>query len=75
MTFLIMLFVILLSMLILLSKCDQASDLLQQLVFTSEIESDRQDIVDWAGSGFLISMLEKLNWFCLTGLINLVLLI
>ena len=29
---------------------------------------------DWAGSGFLISMLEELNWFCLTGLIILVLL-
>ena len=27
-----------------------------------------------AGSGLLISMLEKLNWFCLTGLITLVLL-
>ena len=26
------------------------------------------------GSGLLISMLEKLNWFCLTGLITLVLL-
>ena len=27
-----------------------------------------------AGSDLLISMLEKLNWFCLTGLITLVLL-
>ena len=27
-----------------------------------------------AGSGLLISMLEKLSWFCLTGLITLVLL-
>ena len=27
-----------------------------------------------AGSGLLISMLEKLNWFCLTGLIIMVLL-
>ena len=27
-----------------------------------------------AGNGLLISMLEKLNWFCLTGLITLVLL-
>ena len=26
------------------------------------------------GSGLLISMLEKLNWFCLTGLITLALL-
>ena len=27
-----------------------------------------------AGSGWLVSILEKLNWFCLTGLITLVLL-
>ena len=27
------------------------------------------------GSDLLISMLEKLNWFCLTGLITLVLLV
>ena len=29
------------------SKCDQASDLWQQLELTSELESDLQDIVDW----------------------------
>ena len=28
----------------------------------------------WAGNSLLISMLEKINWFCLTGLITLVLL-
>ena len=41
---------ILLSMLmILLSilKCDQASDLWQQLELASELESDLQDTVDW----------------------------
>ena len=39
---------ILLSMLmILLSKCDQVSDLWQQLELTSELESDLQDTVDW----------------------------
>ena len=38
---------ILLSMLmILLSKCDQVSDLWQQLELTSELESDLQDTVD-----------------------------
>ena len=29
------------------SKCDQASDLWQQLELTSELESDIQDPVDW----------------------------
>ena len=29
------------------SKCDQASDLWQQLELSSELESDLQDIVDW----------------------------
>ena len=48
MTFLIMLPVILLSMLmILLSKCDQASDLSQQLEMASELESNLRDIVDF----------------------------
>ena len=43
-----MLFVILLSMLmILLSMCDQASDLWEQLELASELESDLRDIVDW----------------------------
>ena len=29
------------------SKCDQASDLWQQLEWASELESDLQDTVDW----------------------------
>ena len=29
------------------SKCDQASDLWQQLELTSELESDLRDMVDW----------------------------
>ena len=45
------------------SKCGQASDLTCKTLWTG------------AGSGLLISMLEKLNWFCLTGLITLGLLI
>ena len=50
------------------SKCDQASDLWQQLELASELESDLLWTVP--GSGLLISVLEKLNWFRLTGLIN-----
>ena len=42
------------------SKCDQASDL-RQLELAFELESDLQDTVAGAGSGLLISMLEKLN--------------
>ena len=51
MTFLMMLYVILLSILmILLStlRCEQASDLWQQLELASELDSDLQDTVDWA---------------------------
>ena len=44
-----MLSVILLPMLMILlsTKCDQASDLWQQLELASELESDLQDTVDW----------------------------
>ena len=68
MTFLIMLSVILLSMLMILIK---PSDLLQQLESASELESDLRDTV---ACGLLISMLKKLNWFCLTRLLTLVIL-
>ena len=54
------------------SKCDQASDLWQQLELDSELESDLRNTVE--RSGLLISMLGKLNWFRLTGLITVVLL-
>ena len=53
-------------------KCDQASDLWQQLELASELESDLQDI--GVRSGLLISMLGKLSWFHLTDLITMVLL-
>ena len=56
------------------SKCDQASDLWQQLELASELESDLRDTVSWEGSSLLISMLEKFNWFHLISLITLVLL-
>ena len=45
------------------SKCDRAFDLWQQLELASE---------HGARSGLLISMLGKVNWFYLTGLITLV---
>ena len=49
MTSLMMLSVILLSMLMMLlySKCNQASDLWQQFELASELQSDLQDTVDW----------------------------
>ena len=55
------------------SKCNPASDLWQQLKLAAELESDVRDT--GAGRGILISMLEKLNLFCLTSLITLVLLL
>ena len=44
------------------SKCNQASDLWQQLELASDLESAPLDTV-WTGtgSGFKVSMLEKLN--------------
>ena len=56
------------------SKCDQVSNLWQQLELSSEHESDLRDTVHWVRSGLLISMLGKLNWVHLTGLTTLVLL-
>ena len=58
------------------SKCDQASDLWQQLELASELEADLIYKTLWTGvrSGLLISMLGKLSWFCLTSLITMVLL-
>ena len=54
------------------SKYDQASHLWLQLELTSELESDLQDNVDRSrDSGLLISMLEKLKLYRLTGLITL----
>ena len=51
----LMLSVILLSMLMtLLSKCDQTSDLWQQLKLASELESDLWDTVDW-GKKWLVN--------------------
>ena len=56
------------------SKCDQASDLWQQLQLASELESDIRHSVD-RGKKWLVDFnAGKLNWFRLTGLITLVLL-
>ena len=52
------------------SKCDQASDLWDQLELVSEIGTDLRDTVDWGK----VSLLGKLSWFCLTSLITLILL-
>ena len=54
------------------SKCDEASDLWQQLELAPKFESDLRDTV--AGSGLSISMLAKFTWFRLTSLITMVLL-
>ena len=43
------------------SRCDQASDLWQQRELASELESDLETLWTVAGSGLLITMLEKLN--------------
>ena len=53
------------------SKCDQASDLRQQLELASELIYKKL----WTGvrCGLLISMLGKLSWFRLTGLIMVLL--
>ena len=52
---------------IILSKCDQASHLWQQLELTSELESDLRDTVDW-GKKWLVdfsagkTQLVLFNW-------------
>ena len=56
------------------SKCDQASDLWQQLELGYELESDLRDTVDCGRKWLVDFSAEKLNWFCLTGVITLVVL-
>ena len=43
------------------SKCDQTSDLWQQLEFASELESDLQDTVDWGRKWLVDSNAEKIQ--------------
>ena len=73
MTFLTMLSVLLLSMLIIILFALNVTR--QQLELASELESNLNETL-WTGprSGLLISMLGKLSWFRLTGLIIMVLL-
>ena len=56
------------------SRCDQASDLWQELELASELESALIDTMDWGKKWLLILTLGKFSWFCLTGLITMVLL-
>ena len=57
------------------SKCDQASDLWQQLELVSELESDIRDTVDWGRKWPLDFNAGKAQFvFFLTSLITLVLL-
>ena len=56
------------------SKCDQASDLWQQLELVSELESDLRGTVDWKKKWLVDFNAGKLSWFCFTGLVTLVLL-
>ena len=74
MTFLTMLSEILLYMLILLSKCDQASICGNNLNCLRNVNLVYKTL--WTGirSGSLISMPGKRSWFCLTSLITMVLL-
>ena len=55
------------------SKCDQASDLWQQLELASELESDLKDTADW-GKKWLLDFNAGKTQLRLTGLITLVLL-
>ena len=50
-----------------LEKCDQESDVWQQLELASELETDLRDTVDW-GKKWLVDF----NWFRLTGLITVI---
>ena len=56
------------------SKCDQASDLWQQLELVSELESVLRGTVDWKKKWLVDFNAGKLSWFCLTGLVTIVLL-
>ena len=57
------------------SRCDQASDLWQELELAFELNLIYKTLWTEAGSTLFISMLEKLNWYHLTDLIILVLLV
>ena len=56
------------------SKCDQASDLWQQHELALNLNLIYETLWSGVRSGLLISMLVKLSWFRLTGLIKMILL-
>ena len=56
------------------SKYDQASDLCNNLDWLVNFNLICETLWTGVRSGLLISMLGKLSWFCLTGLITMVLL-
>ena len=55
------------------SKCNQASDLWQQLEMATELESDLRNTVDCGRKWLVQFNAGKPQLFCLTGLITLVL--
>ena len=55
-------------------KCDQASDLLQQLELASELESDLRDTVDWGKKRLVDLNARKTQLVSLTSQITIVLL-
>ena len=56
------------------SKCDQTSDLWQEIELILNLNMTYETLMTRAGSDLFISMLEKLSLFCLTSKIILVLL-
>ena len=56
------------------SQCVQASALCQEQELACDLEYDPRDTLVLAGSGLLLSMLGKLNWFRLNRLLTLLLL-
>ena len=56
------------------SKCDQAPDLQNNQNWPVNLNPIYKTLLTGAGCNLLISMLEKISWFRLTGLITLVLL-
>ena len=43
------------------SKCDQASDLWQQLEFANELESNLRDTVEWGRNGWIVEWIGDFN--------------
>ena len=56
------------------SKCDEASDCGNNLNWLLNLNLSYETLLTEVGSGLLISMLGKLSWFRLTGLVTMVLL-